>query len=42
MAQIEKFIMGNQRIKIDEICHGIGSSHGSVVTIDHDHLGMSN
>uniref|UniRef100_H3A213 Mos1 transposase HTH domain-containing protein n=1 Tax=Latimeria chalumnae TaxID=7897 RepID=H3A213_LATCH len=41
IAQVETLIMQDRRIKTDAIVTELGTSHGSVLKIIHDHLGMS-
>uniref|UniRef100_H3API3 Mos1 transposase HTH domain-containing protein n=1 Tax=Latimeria chalumnae TaxID=7897 RepID=H3API3_LATCH len=41
ITQVEALIMQDRRIKTDTIVTELGISHGSVLKIIHDHLGMS-
>jgi len=41
VTQVETLIMSDRRIKVKEICREVGISYGSVLTIIHEHLGMS-
>ena len=39
--RVERLVLNDRRIKLDELATECGISHGSVSTIIHEHLGMS-
>ena len=41
VARVERMILENRRVKVDEIERELGISHGSVIVIIHDNLAMS-
>ena len=40
-AKVEEMVMANRRMTVQEISEGLNISHGSVLTILHDHLNMT-
>ena len=40
-AAVERMVMNDRRLKVDQIAESLGISHGSVETILHEKLGMS-